>query len=446
MTNNSLPLPPNTIILGASNCCRLKISDSRIHNASVSGSTAEDIDKLLVTLDKSVDKNCVEGHLWFGYKRRHKNNTDKEIICINMTNALNKVKAEFPNADISIFSILPRKGKGPNFTKCNLTPHSVNMYIEKVCSKDQRLSFVDIWDDFCRPGMGVNPVKTLFDKNDPSGVHVNPEGAKEIVSHIKNFMSIDRLGEYGNTQCGHDGVTISMNIIEPERGPGYWKMNNSVIKTELFKNTFETFWKSWKLNINRFKDKKEFWDLTKTKIKEITITISKKLWLNENEVKNWEHKLENLLENDGTQQNLNKVELKNDIYKYYDQKSEAARIRSKINWYEKGEKSTNYFFRLEQKRGKEKLWSKIKAENGTYKNNINEILGEQLKYYEKLFASGGCNREAGEKLLHNVNKTLSEAEKRLCDSEITKDEIFKAIKLIKKDKSPGEDGITAEFY
>ncbi|VDI29364.1 Hypothetical predicted protein [Mytilus galloprovincialis] len=146
------------------------------------------------------------------------------------------------------------------------------------------------------------PIKTLFDKNDPSGVHINPEGAKQLVSLVKNFMSIDRLGEYVNTQCDHDGVTITMNIVEPERGPGYWKMNNSIIKTDLFKNTFETFWKSWKLNINNFKDKKEFWDLTKTKIKDITITVSKKLRLNENEVKNWEDKLENLLENDGTQQ------------------------------------------------------------------------------------------------------------------------------------------------
>ncbi|VDI46899.1 Hypothetical predicted protein [Mytilus galloprovincialis] len=68
--------------------------------------------------------------------------------------------------------------------------------MEKVCSKDQRLSFIDLWDDFCRPGMGVNPIKTLFDKNDPSGVHINPEGAKQLVSLVKNFMSIDRLGEY----------------------------------------------------------------------------------------------------------------------------------------------------------------------------------------------------------------------------------------------------------
>ncbi|CAC5395494.1 unnamed protein product [Mytilus coruscus] len=95
--NNSLPLPPNTIILGASNCCRLKISDSRIHNASVSGSTAEDIDKLLVTLDKSVDRKYVSKVIFgLGTNNVTKNNTDKEIICINMTNALNKVKAEFP--------------------------------------------------------------------------------------------------------------------------------------------------------------------------------------------------------------------------------------------------------------------------------------------------------------------------------------------------------------
>lgn len=59
----------------------------------------------------------------------------------------------------------------------------------------------------------------------------------------------------------HDGMTITMNIIEPERGPGYLTMNNSVIQTNIFKNTFETVWNSSKHNINKFKDKKQFWDL-----------------------------------------------------------------------------------------------------------------------------------------------------------------------------------------
>ncbi|CAC5420630.1 unnamed protein product [Mytilus coruscus] len=412
------------------------------------------------------------------------------------------------------------------------------MYMEKVCSKDQRLSFVDLWDDFCRPGMGVNPVKTLLDKSDPSGVHVNPEGAKQLVSHIKNFMSIDRLGEY-ETPSGKKRTRSSASTPGSAEKQLPKRQNSSLEETEthctkIVENEWKKEWGGLSFWCNETSVSKGVAILVKPNL-DINVTekyrdgegrklivelkldsnetvrifnvyapnngierknfFNKLIINNENDVVNYvmgdfncclnrkldrkhmpkcedvgNHELKNFIgkneltdiwrlrypnkkqymfsrENDGTQQNLNEVEqLKNDIYKYYEQKPEAARIRSKINWYEKGEKSTNYFFRLEQKRGKEKLWSKIKAENGTFKNNINEILGEQLKYYEKLFTSGGCNREAGEKLLHNVNKTLSEAEKRLCDSEIMKDEIFKAIKLMKKDKSPGEDGITAEFY
>ncbi|CAC5361410.1 unnamed protein product [Mytilus coruscus] len=168
--------------------------------------------------------------------------------------------------------------------------------------------------------VGNHELKNFIEKNELTDIWRlrYPNKKQYTFSRGQSYSRIDYILTSENIDCrlnnaktvyfpfsDHDGVTISMNIIEPERGPGYWKMNNSVIKTDLFKNTFETFWKSWKLNINKFKDKKEFWDLTKTKIKDITITISKKLRLNENEVKNWEHKLENLLENDGTQQNLN---------------------------------------------------------------------------------------------------------------------------------------------
>lgn len=36
----------------------------------------------------------------------------------------------------------------------------------------------------------------MFDKTDPSGVHINPEGEKQTVSYIKNSVSIDRLCDY----------------------------------------------------------------------------------------------------------------------------------------------------------------------------------------------------------------------------------------------------------
>jgi hypothetical protein len=40
------------------------------------------------------------------------------------------------------------------------------------------------------------------------------------------------------------------------------------------------------------------------------------------------------------------LELENLIKKYYTQKAEAAKIRSRIKWAEEGERSTRYFFEL----------------------------------------------------------------------------------------------------
>jgi hypothetical protein len=109
--------------------------------------------------------------------------------------------------------------------------------------------------------------------------------------------------------------------------------------------------------------------LTKVKIKDITIEIAEKLKTDESEIKCWEKDLEIFLIKKDTLENENKINtLKSNINTYYRSKAEAARIRSKVNVYEKGEKSTKYFFNLEKKNGQEKLWSKIKTEDVGYKD------------------------------------------------------------------------------
>ena len=103
------------------------------------------------------------------------------------------------------------------------------------------------------------------------------------------------------------------------------------LKCDLFKNTFETFWANWKHNIDNYTDKGEFWDITKLKIKDISIEISKKLKITESQVKNWEQKLENILTEDVEKQNNQVIEnLKQNINDYYVKKSNAARIRSRV--------------------------------------------------------------------------------------------------------------------
>ena len=132
------------------------------------------------------------------------------------------------------------------------------------------------------------------------------------------------------------------------------------------------------------------------------------------------------------------------IKNYYNKKTEAAKIRSRV---EEGEKSTRYFFNLEKKRGQEKLWYRIKMTDGNYKYDIDSIMNEQVDFYSKLFQSEGWdeNYSAHELTRYIVNK-LDKNEKEKLDEDINLDEISKVIKILKPNKSPGEDGIISEFY
>ena len=57
----------------------------------------------------------------------------------------------------------------------------------------------------------------------------------------------------------HDGVSLSLKFTEPEPGAGTYKMNNSVLKSELFQGTLASFWSDWRLKKEDCKNKLEWW-------------------------------------------------------------------------------------------------------------------------------------------------------------------------------------------
>ena len=95
---------PTTVIIGASNCCRLKITDPTICNISVSGTTAENIDAILPTAVSKVDAERIDKViLCLGTNDVTKNKTDQDMINIFITNAINKLKVTFPNCRYWLF-------------------------------------------------------------------------------------------------------------------------------------------------------------------------------------------------------------------------------------------------------------------------------------------------------------------------------------------------------
>ncbi len=126
-------------------------------------------------------------------------------------------------------------------------------------------------------------------------------------------------------------------------------------------------------------------------------------------------------------------------------------VRSKIKWIECGEKNSKLFLNLEKRNYENRLISKIKVNNELITDH-KEIIKEQRKFYktlysEKLDPENETYKNSITTFLDNNNiKTLSNEEKEFCEMPITKSEILKSLKQLHNSKTPGSDGLPADFY
>ena len=61
----------------------------------------------------------------------------------------------------------------------------MNNFIRKLCMKDPTVEYIDTISDFFNQRAIV---KSMFDKNDHSGVHIGPDGSKKIQEKIREFL------------------------------------------------------------------------------------------------------------------------------------------------------------------------------------------------------------------------------------------------------------------
>ncbi|VDI05459.1 Hypothetical predicted protein [Mytilus galloprovincialis] len=192
-TNATLPTS-ETVIFGASNCSRIRIEDPSINNIAVSGTTLDQIDKLVCQSDNIVNSDYIANViLSLGTNDISKHRSDTEQITANLTTCIDTLKTKYPNARIGICSILPRRGKGSSIQALNTAARSVNSFTQKLCVKSQVLKYIDLWDEFAP---NKTPFRALFDLNDPSGVHISKSGIELMENIFEDFINSKCEGEY----------------------------------------------------------------------------------------------------------------------------------------------------------------------------------------------------------------------------------------------------------
>ncbi len=245
----------------------------------------------------------------------------------------------------------------------------------------------------------------------------------------------------------HKAVNVILNMCEKNRGSGYWKLNTNVLTDDLYVKGIEEIIDR---TISDYIDagNKIVWELCKLRIKEFSVAYCKEKQKSKKcEKKMLEQKI-NML--DGFDDELSRKERSECWEKLnilYCDDAKGAQIRARAQYIEEGERNTKYFLSLETKRQKSNAINSLKV-NGVEHTDDKELLQVIADFYDDLYKSKSATDEEVDKYLSRIQieNVLTDDLRDSIEGKITYDECAKALKCLKLNKSPGLDGLPAEFY
>ena len=255
------------------------------------------------------------------------------------------------------------------------------------------------------------------------------------------------------TISDHSAITFTLQSKEyAKRGPGFWKINNALLKDANFIDELVSKIPEYKSKHCYLTNEGLYWDMLKMEIRGFCVQYSKrKNRIKRNKERDLQKEIDHLmalLQSNRSKENITKLyQLRAQLNQIAEYKTEGAMIRSRIRWHEKGEKNTKYFLNLEKRRFAKTHITRLKTSTGSETSCEKEILEMQRAFYENLYTSAPCDIRARDAFLGDPNLVkLDENELIELEQPLSKTECFNVLKQCAKNKCPGSDGLSVEFY
>ena len=328
------------------------------------------------------------------------------------------------------------------------THHNAQKTSLEICDN---LDLVDAWRI-------LNPEEKRYTwRQTQPTVHCRLDFFLTSQSLLGNIISANILPGF---KTDHSMITLNISLHSNPRGPGFWKLNTSLLADKDYVDLI-------RLTIHETQNEYEhdesinpalLWDMIKLKTREKSISFAA---AKKRKTLHKQHELEEkiaLLEKELEQpaavsemQKANKTEqlelFKSELEEIIKVRTQRAILRCKIKWYNEGEKNTKYFLNLEKRHFKLNTISQLKIADQEFVTSDIEILVECETFYKKLYTSQKNVIPTENDLFQLENDTvLDNNEAMSCEGHLTEQECLKALRSMDREKTPGTDGLPAEFY
>ena len=247
----------------------------------------------------------------------------------------------------------------------------------------------------------------------------------------------------------HSYVYLKLSMPDTvHRGKGVWKFNTEHLKDPSFILMITQFWESWQHEKWSFSSLSSWWDAGKTRLQQkIRIFSRQKASQFRKRIRSLEHTLFflNRRADNGDDVAALLADTKSELEEALRHQARGCRIRANVQWAEEGEASTAYFLNLEKSKGQGRLFSAIRTLSGQVVTSFLLICRAWVTFYASLFSAQPLDAVHQNFFLAQLSQKLSDV-RRLCDGELTLAECRAALDGMATGKSPGVDGLPAEFY
>jgi len=249
----------------------------------------------------------------------------------------------------------------------------------------------------------------------------------------------------------HDSVDLVFDGKDfSSHGPGVWRLNLSLLQDTHF---CEVITKTISEHVEYqrcFPSLHDWWDFLKDSFRDIAQDFSKRKQRNLNREKttatNSLIKAKHDLIAGDVSAKVKIEQLESKLHAINLLQNEAVKIRSRAQWLEEGERPTKYFFALESTRAEKNAVKVIYTAEGVEVSSQQEIETAHYDFYRKLYSREGVNFHIQHEFLANIDVSLTDTDRSLCERALSADEISHAIRGLSPGKTPGADGLPQEFY
>ena len=295
----------------------------------------------------------------------------------------------------------------------------------------------------------LQDVWSVFHREVPAFTWVGPYGVSRLDRFYLASSLCDALCSVYQRPSGcsdHDGVGFEIKLAGMrEKIRPMWKFNNSILEDqECVFQLREWLTKEIKCGVS-WEKWVSFKAKIKSRVKKLCIDRARnarrrKILATERIVK----LKQDLASGKEVEETLARCE--GELRECVSKEAAGVQIRSKARWVEQGEKPTRYSYSLCRSHFSKNEIVSLKNRDGLPVDDQKGLLEIIEDFYTNLFRREEVDTDAQDVLLSNLENALDEEGREICAGEICEEEIKAAMAGMARDKTPGEDGLSLEFY